>query len=905
MNIKKGISFLLSAVTIAAGVSGVMPVTTDITAEAAASYPVQRFQMGISDTNRNVNAEDSSVKSAVQNGTSAENWTLNFVSSGVFEIVSSANGQILTSNGTDIALANDADGANQRWKIEGVDKDYDGYYLYYKIVSNADTSQALTFSADSNSFYLSSYSGEAYQKYKINLTGCEGFAANCMTESGEKACTIGGLFGETVYVSKDTDLINYLKSDKPYTIVVDGTISMQSHQKTRIRDNKTIVGSYNGGKLIDCELRTNNEYGTEGDNPSDNIVFQNIDFLAKNERGRILVQIWSSRQIWIDHCSFISELSRDVNEVGKFIWINTPYETYMDKKDRLRSPDYITISYCIFRNRFWTVAYGTQNDEYSRCRTSVMYNWWDQCVRRCPQIGNGNMHVVNNYYSGNDNGNDQSTDQIIGGDHCNIVSENCRFQSLKGVEIVAGTAGDPYRDTGSYTSDKSNTTPYALNYKTSNTSTWYPNQSNYGYSLIDAYNTKGTDTKDFCLKYTGHQKSGLTFITDSSVSGFVSTKYECPFKKPIDVMDGKPGAVFDTAYTYMFRNAGSGHYLEVADSKAENGANVQQGNSGAKNWTLLDAGNGYYKIYSEVGDGKTFLLDLDYGKPDNGTNIGIWSDTESDAQSFKFVANDDGTYAIVTKATRDKSGVGIDSGSTAEGANAIQWSLDGSDNQKWIPEIQLNTSGRLITNLRVTDMTYVSGWKFDDSIAVNDLVFGDRDAYYTDIPEALTGAEAILTACDSKFSTGSLAAFEAGADMTVYAAFDSRVADLPAWLSDYTLTEMTAANSKDVTFNLYAREVKAGKTVILGENGQSASCVNYTVFAAEAQTEPEPEPEPEKIEGDVNTDGAATVLDIVMLQKYLLKAGSLSDTAAADMNADGIINVFDLCMMKSMILTKE
>lgn len=76
------------------------------------------------------------MKSTVQNGTSAENWTLNYVSSGVFEIVSTTNGQILTGNGSDIALANDTDGANQRWRIEGVEKDYDGYYLYYKIVSN-------------------------------------------------------------------------------------------------------------------------------------------------------------------------------------------------------------------------------------------------------------------------------------------------------------------------------------------------------------------------------------------------------------------------------------------------------------------------------------------------------------------------------------------------------------------------------------------------------------------------------------------------------------------------------------------------------------------------------------------------------------------------------------------------
>jgi len=897
MNLKKNFALFLSAVTCLTAI----PMLPQTTAQAAASYPVQRFRMGISDTNRNVNAEDSAVKSAVQNGTSAENWTLNYVSGGVFEIVSTANGRILTSSGADVALADDTDGANQRWRIEGVQKDYDGYDLYYKIVSNADASQALTFSADSNSFYMSSYSGDAYQKFKINLTGCDGFAANCMTESGEKAGTIGGLFGETVYVSKDTDLISYLNSTEPYTIVVDGTIDMQPHQKTRIRDNKTLIGSYSGGKLIDCELRTNNEYGLEGDNPSDNIVIQNIDFLAKNERGRILVQIWSSRQIWIDHCSFISELSRDVDEVGKFIWINTPYETYMDKKDRLRSPDYITISYCIFRNRFWTVAYGTQNDEYSRCRTSVMYNWWDECVRRCPQIGNGNMHVVNNYYSGNDNGNDQSTDQIIGGDHCNIVSENCRFQSLKGDEIVAGTAGDPYRDTGSYTSDTANSTPYPLNFKTANTSTWYPDQSNYGYAMMDAYNTNGTDTKDFCLKYTGHQNTVLTFLTDSNMNAFVSTQHESPFLKTIDVMDGKPGAVFDTAYTYTFCNAASGLYLEVADALAQAGANVQQGAAGARNWKLQDAGNGYYKIYSEVGDGKTFLLDLDYGKPDNGTNIGIWSDTESDAQLFKFVANGDGTYCIVTKASRDKSGIGIDGGSIAVGANAIQWALDGSDNQKWFPAAVIETGSTLIRDLSVSDMANVSGWGYDASAETGDLVYGDRDAAFTSIPDTLLGAERILTACDSKNTVNTLASFTAGADMTVYVGLDARVGNPPAWLADYTKTDMTAVNSKDVTFVLYEKEFRAGDTVWLSENGQSSGCVNYAVFAKEAKTEPE------RITGDVNADGMCNVVDVVMLQKWLMAVPDavLTDGAAADLHADGRIDAFDLALLKRFLLERN
>ena len=70
----------------------------------------------------------------------------------------------------------------------------------------------------------------------------------------------------------------------------------------------------------------------------------------------------------------------------------------MDKKDRLRSIDYITISYCKFTNQYWTVAYGTQNTEITRDRTTLLYNWWNKNVRRCPQLGNGIMHVYNNYY---------------------------------------------------------------------------------------------------------------------------------------------------------------------------------------------------------------------------------------------------------------------------------------------------------------------------------------------------------------------------------------------------------------------------------------------------------------------------------------------------------------------------
>ena len=51
-------------------------------------------------------------------------------------------------------------------------------------------------------------------------------------------------------------------------------------------------------------------------------------------------------------------------------------------------------------------------------------------------------------------------------------------------------------------------------------------------------------------------------------------------------------------------------------------------------------------LYSQLGDKVTYLLDIDMGKSDNGTNIQIYTDTKADAQQFKFVRNDDGTYYI-------------------------------------------------------------------------------------------------------------------------------------------------------------------------------------------------------------------------------------------------------------------
>lgn len=414
-------------------------------------------------------------------------------------------------------------------------------------------------------------------------------------------------------------------------------------------------------------------------------------------------------------------------------------------------------------------------------------------------------------------------------------------------------------------------------------------------------------------------------------SFYLGSEASLPTRPGSDVTQGsKPGAVINTAYTYRIKNQNSGLYLEVADAVAENGTNVQQGTTGALNWTFEEAGGGYYRLYSELGDGKTYLLDLDYGKVDNGTNIGIWGDTQSDAQLFKFVDNGDGSYTICTKATSDKSALGVTGGSTEAGENVIQWECDGSSNQNWTLEIYIPAiNGDLIRNLQVLDPDTAKFWSIDTQTNSGDLVFGDRDVTYVQLPAALEGAESILTSCDAKFITTDLASFETAKDAVIYIAMDNRVDPLPAWLDGWTKTDMTVDNNNDVTFDFYAKEVGAGETVTLGTNGQSTYCVNYTVFVSEKQAEETTTEATTTTEqttttmdstaasetttttttetvnyGDVNCDGSINVLDVITLNKNLLGGGSLTPqgTLNADVDRDNTPTAADSLIILKFII---
>ena len=225
--------------------------------------------------------------------------------------------------------------------------------------------------------------------------------------------------------------------------------------------------------------------------------------------------------------------------------------------------------------------------------------------------------------------------------------------------------------------------------------------------VIDLFNL----WQDYCLTLTADKVTALYMNGDTlhpNRQGAIKLAELAASQCSFSTNKTAEAAVMDENAKYMFRNASSGLYMEVADGKAEAGSNVQQwGATSAvahNTWHVRAAGNGYYHILSMLGDGQTYYLDLDYGKTDNGTNIGIYTNTNADAQLFKFVESGNGVYTILTKSSNDKSAVEVKSASAESGANIQQWEINGNDCQKWIAE-KVEFSAEPTTTQPVTEPT--------------------------------------------------------------------------------------------------------------------------------------------------------------------------------------------------------
>jgi endo-1,4-beta-xylanase len=97
---------------------------------------------------------------------------------------------------------------------------------------------------------------------------------------------------------------------------------------------------------------------------------------------------------------------------------------------------------------------------------------------------------------------------------------------------------------------------------------------------------------------------------------------------------------------------------------------------------------------------------------------------------------------------------------------------------------------------------------------------------------------------------------------------------------------------------------RASKYPLLFNEDYTAKPCFYSIVDGIDYTEATETQAKSTVRGDVNADGVCDVMDVILLQKWLLgiPGTHLADWKAGDLCQDGVLDVFDLCMMKRIVM---
>lgn len=137
---------------------------------------------------------------------------------------------------------------------------------------------------------------------------------------------------------------------------------------------------------------------------------------------------------------------------------------------------------------------------------------------------------------------------------------------------------------------------------------------------------------------------------------------------------------------YYIKGVHSQKYLQTAGNAGADGVNVEiSAGTGVKGqkWYVTNTGDGYVTLKN----GQGYMLDVQYGANDDGTNIQTYSANGADAQKFKIEkTSTSGAFGITTKVSSGKKGLDVYNYGTSNGTNVCQWAYYASANQQWIFE---------------------------------------------------------------------------------------------------------------------------------------------------------------------------------------------------------------------------
>ena len=207
----------------------------------------------------------------------------------------------------------------------------------------------------------------------------DGFAGvNALGQNG----TTGGQGGATVTVSSASEFADYASRPGPYTIRVNGMITLAG--MTNVSSDKTVVGvgatSGFTGSGLNIGLPIS-EVTSPPANAVHNVIIRNLTFTRSNDDG-INIQMYS-HHVWVDHNNFFAN-----------------YDGNLDVK---RGSSYVTISWNHTYQHTKNMLLGHDDNnaaqDVGNLRVTYHHNWFDRTPQRNPRVRFGDpVHIYNNYY---------------------------------------------------------------------------------------------------------------------------------------------------------------------------------------------------------------------------------------------------------------------------------------------------------------------------------------------------------------------------------------------------------------------------------------------------------------------------------------------------------------------------
>ena len=397
----------------------------------------------------------------------------------------------------------------------------------------------------------------------------------------------------------------------------------------------------------------------------------------------------------------------------------------------------------------------------------------------------------------------------------------------------------------------------------------------------------GAQTKQF----TGSLRSATADFTDSesqlinkaeTVSGTGAELY-------------LSGTELLSGASYYIVNQNSGMAIDLPNGKLDEGTNIQQwerNGSWAQQWRIISVDKDYCRIVS-VGD-ESMCMAVAENSAADGVNIELQKYSGKSNQLFRLVKSGL-DYGIVSKCSEDKGGLDVYEWSKENGGNINQWNYWEGGCQLWslLPVHPAVTDGSY-TIRNVSSGLYLFNMK-GKIVQFNAQGISVQPDMFGNMPFTLNDQIWTFT----RLSDGA------------YSVKDKRGKALTSNEGQYfELTEFTGDDSQkftvicnsDGSYSL-TQGITCADLPYPTDESEKEFCVNLFT-GSESQKfvlEPIVPEETTPVFGDINGDGSRNVSDLVLLQKYLLKAETVIDNDTADLNGDGVIDVFDNIRLRKLL----